>query len=1380
MKLRRLRIIFLTFGMITWIMGGVDFIQANTQLDLKDVPDPLKPWVPWVLEKHEDWGCPMVYNNAKQQVCAWPSRLKLAVTAEGGSFSQEWEVMRETNVTLPGERAFWPQQVTRNKHVLVVRDDRGQPTVTLPKGHHTVLGTWRWSRIPESLLLPKETALLNVTINGKTVPFPQVGPKGRLWFRSKVAVSSTAVATDSLEVRVFRKLIDEIPFQLVTQIKIVVGGQPREVLLPDVLEPGMQPLSLNSPLPAQIDTKGQLRLQARAGEWVVTLITHSLNPVNEVTMQARPMPWPGEEIWVVETRPALRVVEIAGGPSIDPQQTLLPEAWRTFPAYRMTPDTTMTFTEQRRGNEQPGMDRLQLTREWWLDFDGEGYTVRDELQGTLEQAWRLTVQPPMRLGRVELNGQPHVVTHLPEQEDEGIEVRRGSMTMLAESRIQSRVTPLPAVGWETDVHAMSARLHVPPGWRLLHVSGVDRANQTWMTRWTLLDMFLVLIAAVIVARLWSWPWGIVAGLTLALIYHEPEAPVWIWGHVLAAAALLRVLPTGRWQTMVQAYRIVSLVILVAIVLPFVVQQVRVGLYPQLEYPWKQGMVERNRTVAQTAVMQAEELDEVSEVRKEKVQASRSKRRFSESPASISDSIGLSYSKSYAPDMAVQTGPGLPTWEWNQVQLEWSGPVSREQEFSLWYFSPTMTFLFLILQVCGVGVLIWRVIDYRTSRNLTTGGSLSKSSTAVLSAGLAMVLSIGGLVAPAWTHAEMPSKELLTELETRLLTPPSCLPACADIPQLHLTATTETLRLRLAIHTQESVAVPLPGPSRQWRPQQILLDGQPAIGVTQEKQGHLWLFLQPGVHQIIMEGAVPDQSSFVFALPLTPHHVKTTVQGWTIQGVGEEGVPEKQLHLRREKKSVRSTATSSTTWQPMAIPPLVRITRTIQVGLDWRMQTVVERMSPKGSALALSIPLLPGEVVKQAQLTVKNEHVELQMDPRSIRREWSSQLTPRDALTLTASQNEAWVETYRFDISPLWHPTFEGIPAIHPESAAAGAIPEWRPWPGETFTVQLIQPLGIDGVTLTVESSHLSWKPGQRATGGTLVASFRSSQGRQHTVTIPEGAQVESVTMNGSSQPIHQEGQHVTFPVRPGQDTVEVTWRTPQGIQTWLTTPTVDLGVESVNAQVTLSVPSNRWVLWVNGPRLGPAVLLWGILVVMIGVAVLLGRLSFTPLRTWHWVLLGLGLTQIPIMAALVVVGWFGALAWRRTVEPKLWSALSFNIAQIGLALLTLIAAMCLIWAIQTGLVGQPDMGIVGNGSTAWQLQWFQDRTDAELPQGTMISLPLWVYRVGMLLWALWLALAVVTWVRWGWTGWTTGGYWQPIGKQKIVVPDSEPSTTKTK
>ena len=1377
--------IFVSLGVVLGLSGNSGFSLAKAPLSPDDVPAPLKPWVPWILDKHDDWGCPFLYNDAKQRICAWPSRLILTVTSNGGSFVQEWNVIRKTTVTLPGERAFWPQQVSRNSQSLIVRDHRGRPTVELPKGKQMIRGSWKWTHIPESLLLPKETALLDVTMNNNAISFPQIDTKGRLWFRPQAASSSSSETSNTLEVRVFRKLIDEIPFRFVTQLQIIVGGQAREIVFADIIQPGMQPLAFESPIPVQIDTRGKLRLQARAGEWTVTVTAASLAPIHSLTVPERPQPWPAEEIWVVDARPALRVVEITGGQSVDPQQTLLPEAWQAFPAYVMTPGTAMTLTEQRRGNEQPGTDRVALTRELWLDFDGQGYTVRDQIQATLAQAWRLTVQPSMQLGRVELNGQPHVITRLPKMEQEGVEVRRGEITMVAESRMEAVGPTIPALGWDADAHSVSAALHVPPGWRVLHAGGVDQAVHTWITQWTLLDMFLVLIAAVAVARLWSWPWGILAGLTLALVYHEPDAPVWVWGHVLAAVALVRVLPSGWWNMMVQGYRLVSVIALLAIALPFIVQQVRVGLYPQLEYPWQRIAVETRPQLAEGITSSARETSVVEELEADRLESqmeqkeSRLSKRMVKDPRrdqSLSDSLGSSYLKSYAPDVAIQTGPGLPRWEWNRVDLHWSGPVARDQQLSIWYLSPSMTLIMLLVQVVGVGILLWRVLDNQ-SKIWPWGRSPHTPKATVATAGfIAVVGAIVLLLSSSISHAEIPSPELLKELEERLLAPPSCLPACADIPILHLTANAESLRMRMTIHAHEPVAVPIPGSSSQWRPHQIFVNGKPATGLSQIKHGQIWVDLLPGHHQVVMEGALPNQASLALSLPLRPHKVTADVTGWTLHGIGKEGVPENQVHLRREKTLKRSAQTAATTWQPQAIPPLVQIIRTIHIGLEWSMQTVVQRLSPKGSAFALSIPLVPGETVMTERVTVKDNQVQLQVDPHTMRKAWQSQLTPTAALLLTASTETSWVEIYRLDVSPLWHPTFEGIPAVHPKSPKQAAIPEWRPWPGESITVRFVQPVGVEGATFTVESSHLTWQPGQRATDGTLMASFRSSQGRQHSIQLPQDTKVESVTIDGTPQPIHQDDQLVTFPLRPGQQTVEVTWQELRGMQTRFVTSPVDLGIESVNAQVTVSVPPNRWVLWVNGPSLGPAVLLWGILIVMIGVAVVLGRLSFAPLPAWQWILLGLGLSQIPILAALAVVGWFSAMAWRRLVTPKVLPAWSFNLLQISLAFLTLLAGMCLIWAIQTGLVGQPDMGVIGNGSSARHLEWFQDRADTMLPQGTVVSLPLWVYRVSMLLWALWLALAVVSWIRWGWQSWTAGGYWQPVWRQKIVPPVSEPSS----
>ena len=41
----------------------------------------------------------------------------------------------------------------------------------------------------------------------------------------------------------------------------------------------------------------------------------------------------------------------------------------------------------------------------------------------------------------------------------------------------------------------------------------------------------------------------------------------------------------------------------------------------------------------------------------------------------------------------------------------------------------------------------------------------------------------------------------------------------------------------------------------------------------------------------------------------------------------------------------------------------------------------------------------------------------------------------------------------------------------------------------------------------------------------------------------------------------------------------------------------------------------------------------------------------------------------------------------------------------------------------------------------------------------MLSVPLLAYRLLMLLWALWLASAVLNWLRWAWACFSEGGLW---------------------
>jgi hypothetical protein len=220
----------------------------------------------------------------------------------------------------------------------------------------------------------------------------------------------------------------------------------------------------------------------------------------------------------------------------------------------------------------------------------------------------------------------------------------------------------------------------------------------------------------------------------------------------------------------------------------------------------------------------------------------------------------------------------------------------------------------------------------------------------------------------------------------------------------------------------------------------------------------------------------------------------------------------------------------------------------------------------------------------------------------------------------------------------------------------------------------------------------------------------------------------------------------------------------------------DPGQRAVNARVSFKMPRNRWILWTAGPRLGPAVLFWSYLLVVALAAFGLGKVPWTPLKTHHWLLLGLGLTQATPLVAIMIVGWFLALGLReRHTFTGGW--LYFNVTQLLLAGWTLCAMAGLYSSIEQGLLGIPQMQIAGNGSSDFLLNWTQDRIGQAMPQPWVLSLPLLVYRSLMLLWALWLALALLRWLRWGWSCFSKDELWRKVVlRRSKKVPAGTPQT----
>jgi hypothetical protein len=167
-------------------------------------------------------------------------------------------------------------------------------------------------------------------------------------------------------------------------------------------------------------------------------------------------------------------------------------------------------------------------------------------------------------------------------------------------------------------------------------------------------------------------------------------------------------------------------------------------------------------------------------------------------------------------------------------------------------------------------------------------------------------------------------------------------------------------------------------------------------------------------------------------------------------------------------------------------------------------------------------------------------------------------------------------------------------------------------------------------------------------------------------------------------------------------------------------------------------------------------------VVFIAVAWLLGRWTRSPLRFHEWLLLGLGLSTQSWFVFALTAAWLITMRWRDGWQPpadfKRWR---YNFVQVVLAVFTFVAILTLVFSgIRNGLLANPDMHVESHSYSNGDYAWFLDQTRGAIEGPTLISAPIWIYRVLFFAWALWMAFALVRWLRWGFNAWKSGGLWR--------------------
>ncbi|MBD8526752.1 hypothetical protein [Pseudomarimonas arenosa] len=1350
-----------------WACGIVWLCALQSALAV-DLPSALSDWRAWALDQQEFRQCPLQASSQGQgradYVCAWPGELRLQASAEGARFELQWQLYSDGWITLPGNAEHWPQDVRINGQPAAVVEHRNQPALFLPAGRYQFDGRFEWSRRPQSLAIPDAIALIRLEVDGQPIAPVQREQDELVLGRG----ASEAPEADAIDLRVFRRLADGLPAQLDTRLDLAVSGEAREIVLGPLLPPGYVAIDLETDVdwPVRLQADGSLRIQAQPDYAEITLRARATEPLVSLSMPNMAAPWPAQEIWSYQPDLTLRSSTARGKLQVDPLQAGVPDEWQNLPSFALGAGDSLEIEQRSRGLDSEQDNRLQLSRQAWLDYNGQGWSFRDQIQGLMLRDWRLDVRPPLQLESATANDEEQYLLITEGADGQtGVEWRAPRVNLSASLRHTQPDRPLPAGGWDIRFDRIDTTLNLPFGYRLLAAPGADSAEGSWLASWNLLELFIVSLITLFAWRLFGLPGAALSLLYLVLSHDEHNAPLWSLGVVLILGLLLRNLPAGRLQGLIRFGRAAVLVLLVLLTLPFAAGQLRLALHPQLEGSWvvREGLPDHGvafelATDFKQAPMAPPPPPPAP------LQAPGSAASRLEPDAAQLDRIEVTGSRikksdlweTYSSTSVLQAGRGLPEWQSGQrYRLHWSGPILADQEVRLWLSPPWLTRMLRVIAVLSLAGLLWQLFGRPRPKALINP---------------AAVLLLAGLPWGAAEAQTTPDPALLQELAQRLGRAPDCVPDCSALARADLAIDEDRLRLRLQIHALGHSTLALPSDPLSLSIDRLRLDGRELQAVRRlDEQPSV--AVERGVHVLEVEYRI-SADRIALAFPSKPYRLQLQAEDWLATGISEQRLLTETLRLSRMRKTDGQISSAPA----QSFPPYVRVERHLNFALDWVTINTVRRIAPSEGGFSISLPLLPGEKVFGNQFKVRDGRIEIAVSDGEDSVRWDSTLDKQATLSLSAGALADHAETWRVLVSPMWSAEFSGLPESLPEPDQDGD--DWHtfrfdPLPGETLNITLHRPTALQGATQAIDRVTQRSQLGRRASDHTLSFTLRATQGGERVLRLPEGAELSNVSRDRQALGLRLEAGELSLPVQPGEQQFEIRYRQTAELGMYQQTPMVALGLPAANISLDLVLPQDRWVWLAFGPANGPAVLIWGELLVLLGLAFALSRLRCTPLRWHHWLLLGLGFALFSWTAFAIVAGWLLAMGWRQRQGQQIESRFAFDAMQIGLAGLGIAALVALIAAIPYGLLGEPNMGISGNGSSAHRLSWFADQTDGALPQGSVVSLPLWAYRSAMLIWALWLANALLGWLRWALQAYSTGGLWRRLRKPKSASQPAE-------
>ena len=1425
--LRRFHLIIAFLAAVFW----TSFVNATNDVY---IPESLEPWVDWVLDDNPHFACPVRATDGVRLNCIWVRETNIDVL-RGETFGAKFELkvhaFAESTLQLPFSETFKPQNVTLNGREIALGGGNSAPEVLVPVGSHTLVGDLVWTEESEPRYLEiSRSGIVRLSIEGERVEHPSLqGGGSRLWFSNEFTDTPTTTTTpDTESVRVFRHLIDDIPQTLTTYIRVTVTGNPRTLDFGKVISDQYEIINLSSRWPAILSSDGNLVVQVAPGSNDIQINARATDQLSSFRYEKISSFWPELEYWGIRPMHHLRIIRMDGARRTDLSQVNAPSPMRQSTGFVLTENDELMLLEEQRGSTQPYSSMFGISRDIWLNFKGDFYTVADSIRADVASAQQVASSIP--LGEVRVNGNARLIVYDDSSEERttSVYLRPEDNYLASVSRV-SRAEPLPPNTWSVEAGSLNARLHLPPGWMMLWSNGVDEVEGSWLSKWGIWDVFIVLLLLCLVWGLGGWKWTAIVAGTVLISYQLDNAPTFGWVVLAGMCYAMKAIKHVKLNQIVNvSFWVVFFVVAAASVFHATISM-RNALHPQLaaQSPTFEKSIVSSLARTRYSAEEIEQLgisslsdffrkipehfnsttpqastsfatgDELMEetystgtyMPKTDPAAliSRPTELYAQAPrtmlsASLGESLGLSVAepREYDPTLpiAIQTGPGRPSWQWQTVTLNWEGPVAQDQKMNLVLMGPWFTRLLYVFSAAATLLVLTYFLYLKVPcikdwfKRVLPGTS-----------GVASLIFVAMLFNPQDVHADIPDADLLKELESRLLALPDCLNECAYLEEANVTLTDGVLTIGMKIHAEDRVAIPLPSENNTWN----LVDvrqGANQLPLLRERS-KLYTLLYEGVHDIILTANVAGLYQFDITFELIPGHLAVDAPDWRIEGLIRGQVGDRKLTFYREDtEPIVSTTDTTTNFTPIEITPYVSVLRQIDLTYEPTIITRVDRVAPYSKEFTVRIPLLPNEQVTTAGLSVEDEHMVVTLKANQGRIMWESKLQADSTITLSAPSIAERTERWSIVGSDFWSYDYEGVVPIDEGDNHTMFVPRSN----EVLQINVQQTQPVPGESMTISSVYALHTVDSQSTTTDLALLIIASQPGYMEITLPEDASIESIVFAGDFQSLPTNNV-VLLPVQPGNHHYELKWKTDRGASLAYSPPTASFSLPAVNTTTDVQLPEKRWILWLAGSSLGSTVAFWSVLVGVVLAAVVISKVPRLALSTRDAVILAAGASLVDLKMLVYVGIWFLAIWFKSRTKEEITRPWLYRLGQLVLSGITLLVLYVLVSTIVAALTNDPNMYIVSTDHNNTWFTWFSDEIDSTVPSPWILSVPMWVYFVLILAWVMWLVFTLLQWMRTWWESLKTPVLWVPvnygglfsnlkIGRQKHA-PTTE-STTELK